>query len=210
MRTIPLPRSVFAGNSILNTALCGFYSATGLVDARHNWWGHASGPFDDKTLPGNPDYNNPTGTGGRVTENVDYDPWLTSPVSAEKPTLISPADGSVAVSVTPTLTSNSLFLCDTHKATHWQLGTVQDFTSGLVIDEHLGPHCERSQSPGILHHLLLEGDVRGFQRAFEESATWSFRRWLSLRPAYLGRAAQAALLAPSRLLCFCSCFLWHW
>ncbi|GAB1400575.1 hypothetical protein MASR1M66_20300 [Aminivibrio sp.] len=193
----PLTSVVFAGNSILNTALYGFYNATGeLVDARHNWWGHASGPFDDKTLPGNPDYNNPTGTGGRVTENVDYDPWLTSPVSAEKPTLISPADGSVAVSVTPTLTSSPFVstLPVTHKATHWQLGTVQDFTSGLVIDEE-------STSDLIAKTIAvpLAYSTTYYWRVMykdsndvlsEESATWSFTTVAEPTPPTPGKGSS--------------------
>jgi hypothetical protein len=40
------------------------------VDATLNWWGHASGP----THPDNPD-----GTGDAVSDNVNYEPWLTNP-----------------------------------------------------------------------------------------------------------------------------------
>jgi uncharacterized repeat protein (TIGR01451 family) len=41
-----------------------------LVDARHNWWGHASGPRHA---------NNPAGQGDEVSDGVLYDPWLTEP-----------------------------------------------------------------------------------------------------------------------------------
>ena len=37
------------------------------VDARFNWWGHASGPTHS---------SNPGGTGDRISDNVDYSPWL--------------------------------------------------------------------------------------------------------------------------------------
>jgi|GEM_PF-1775746 len=41
------------------------------VDARHQWWGHASGP-------GHPT-SNPGGLGDRVSDGVVFDPWLTAP-----------------------------------------------------------------------------------------------------------------------------------
>jgi len=40
------------------------------VDARYNWWGSATGPYHS-TL-------NPTGTGNRVSDYVNFDPWMPS------------------------------------------------------------------------------------------------------------------------------------
>jgi len=41
------------------------------LDATKNWWGHASGPYHPTT--------NPDGIGNAVSNNVTYNPWLTSP-----------------------------------------------------------------------------------------------------------------------------------
>jgi len=49
------------GYGILNT------STTNVVDATANWWGDASGPYNAST--------NPSGTGDKVSDNVDYSPW---------------------------------------------------------------------------------------------------------------------------------------
>ncbi len=55
-------------------------TGTALFDAKNNWWGDVSGPYDNKSLPGIPDYNNPTGTGNPVTTYVDYAPWISTKV----------------------------------------------------------------------------------------------------------------------------------
>ncbi len=44
-----------------------------IVDARHNWWGHAGGPRHA---------DNPNGQGDEVSDGVLYDPWLTQPGGA--------------------------------------------------------------------------------------------------------------------------------
>ena len=57
------------------------------VDATMNWWGDASGPTHS---------GNPGGTGDAVSDNVDYDPWLTAAVAGaktgESPPTVGPTD----------------------------------------------------------------------------------------------------------------------
>ncbi|MCB0278041.1 MAG: right-handed parallel beta-helix repeat-containing protein [Calditrichaeota bacterium] len=45
-------------------------SGAGIVFATGNFWGHSSGPYHPST--------NSSGTGGRVSDNVSYNPWLTT------------------------------------------------------------------------------------------------------------------------------------
>ncbi|TDY60869.1 Synergist-CTERM protein sorting domain-containing protein [Aminivibrio pyruvatiphilus] len=73
------------GNSIVGNTQYGMYCDTKTIDSRGNWWGHSSGPRDQKTLPGTPNYNNPNGTGNRVSSYVDYNPWLTSDPATPAP-----------------------------------------------------------------------------------------------------------------------------
>ncbi|MGC8943500.1 MAG: right-handed parallel beta-helix repeat-containing protein, partial [Caldisericia bacterium] len=49
--------------------------STNLVNAKYNYWGKPSGPYDNKTLPNVPNYNNPYSEGDNVTSYVDYKPY---------------------------------------------------------------------------------------------------------------------------------------
>ena len=56
------------------------YAPTQLLNAENNWWGSSSGPFNVM--------HNATGTGDAVVDpddNVDFDPWLTSPPGSPCP-----------------------------------------------------------------------------------------------------------------------------
>lgn len=63
-------------------------------DARSDWWGSASGPYEGTT--------NPSGAGDEVSDGVIYAPWLTS-----DPLALPPADPCVAAH---SCVSNVLFL----------------------------------------------------------------------------------------------------
>jgi len=59
-------------NNIYNNIQYGVYrtamgNLTGVLDARFNWWGDASGPTHPSNLGG---------TGDKISDNVDYSPWL--------------------------------------------------------------------------------------------------------------------------------------
>ena len=51
-----------------------------IVDALHNWWGDASGPFDNSPVADDCGLglDNPSGTGSSVTPCVIYENWLTA------------------------------------------------------------------------------------------------------------------------------------
>lgn len=57
------------GSSIHDNAYGLVNSASNLVDATGNWWGSASGPTH---------VTNPSGTGDRVSDRVDFSDWLTA------------------------------------------------------------------------------------------------------------------------------------
>ena len=71
--------AVFNENNITGNSFGFANDSLELIDARNNWWGHASGPDDDRLVPVTPPYNNPSGLGDRVTAFVDYKPWLSEP-----------------------------------------------------------------------------------------------------------------------------------
>jgi len=69
------------------------------VDASENWWGDVSGPSHS---------SNPGGEGDRITDHVEYDPWLEEPVGTPEnrpPSVMlsSPANGARVLTDSPVL-----------------------------------------------------------------------------------------------------------
>ncbi len=61
--------ATISNSSIKDNSSFGIYSETSTVDARNNWWGDETGPY-------NPELN-PNGKGNSVSNNVTFTPWLT-------------------------------------------------------------------------------------------------------------------------------------
>jgi parallel beta-helix repeat protein len=69
---------VLTGNDFFNNSQYGVYNAGAsfCIDATDCWWGDNSGPLDNSNvLDVCGGLYNPTGTGNRVTDNVDYSGW---------------------------------------------------------------------------------------------------------------------------------------
>jgi hypothetical protein len=68
-------------NNIFNNQGQGIHNETpsNAIDARDQWWGSTSGPYQEST--------NPTGTGNAVTAGVLYQPWLTAPCGSPPVTM---------------------------------------------------------------------------------------------------------------------------
>jgi parallel beta-helix repeat protein len=64
-----------------------------IVDAEHNFWGHASGPFHPTVNPG--------GLGEEVSDHVDFVPWDPWVGANEGTTLSSPMSGPLDVTPSP-------------------------------------------------------------------------------------------------------------
>jgi len=75
------------------------------VDATHNWWGDASGPYHPDT--------NPDGKGNAVSDNVDYDPWLGAGVEVAKSETVTGT-----ATITETTTGGDVTINATAGTTH--------------------------------------------------------------------------------------------
>ncbi|MCL4504452.1 MAG: hypothetical protein M1434_08630 [Chloroflexi bacterium] len=81
---------LFSPNQVYNNAY-GLYNMGAIqVDARDTWWGDASGPYHP--------WQNPTGHGNSVSDNVLFIPWLLQPYGGAA--LLTPNQGSNQGSVT--------------------------------------------------------------------------------------------------------------
>ena len=66
-----------------------------IVDAEYNWWGDTTGPYHP--------IGNPGGYGNQVSDYVDFDPWLGKSGVNIIPVLLSPANGTTGISLSPSL-----------------------------------------------------------------------------------------------------------
>lgn len=57
------------------------------LDARWNWWGHSSGPYNALA--------NPSGAGDEVSNGVSFDPWLVTSSSEELPVAVESTWGAI-------------------------------------------------------------------------------------------------------------------
>ncbi|HDH13515.1 MAG TPA: PKD domain-containing protein [Nitrospirae bacterium] len=72
--------TTITGNTISGNVEYGIYNATSsvIVVAENNYWGDPSGPYDPSDDRDSGGWYNPDGTGDKVTDYVDYEPWLDS------------------------------------------------------------------------------------------------------------------------------------
>ena len=80
-------------NNIFNNHLYGLYNEdTVSINAEHNWWGHASGPYHPVM--------NPAGNGDSVSDFVDFIPWSQSPIGIEEQPIAEPVDDFIKLPAT--------------------------------------------------------------------------------------------------------------
>jgi len=97
-------------NNIVGNSPYGVHNeAAEMVDAENNWWGDASGPEDTSSAidckpPSEGGWNcdvcdeNPDGTGDKVSDNVNYCPWLLEQYAPTKSTGTATGTGSASFS----------------------------------------------------------------------------------------------------------------
>ncbi|MBX7237433.1 MAG: right-handed parallel beta-helix repeat-containing protein [Caldilineales bacterium] len=71
-------RPLLRQNRITGNAQYGLFNQDGsvTVDAEDNWWGSVKGPYDPSDDSGSGGLYNPNGDGDKVSDKVDYQPWL--------------------------------------------------------------------------------------------------------------------------------------
>ena len=70
----------YQGNTIAGNAQFGIYnSGTTVVNATNNYWGDVTGPLDDSDDRDSGGWYNPDGQGDRVSDFVEYYPWIGNP-----------------------------------------------------------------------------------------------------------------------------------
>lgn len=103
------PNPKVNSNDIVNNAQYGAYNATSSqrLDAKNNWWGDPSGPYHS---------SNTSGLGNKVSDYVDFSPWLnasyksdTTPPTVSIDPVISPTYAN-SQTITGTMESNAAIM----------------------------------------------------------------------------------------------------
>jgi len=97
---------VLTGNRFLSNASFAVHNSNTSVTiaAELNYWGASSGPLDDSDDRATGGLYNPGGGGGRVSDYVDYEPWLEWDPNDPTPTPTITPTATATTSMTPTET----------------------------------------------------------------------------------------------------------
>jgi hypothetical protein len=131
-----------------------------ILNAENNWWGDASGPTPPSI---------PSDVGDVVSDNVDFDPWLTTAttawnISAPMPTLIPPKyvkDGGAVVAVTsPTDEDNVIYAFKGWKSKEFKMfnGTTWIDKAEIPFALKPGTTTESKKYPNKGASLCWDGD----------------------------------------------------
>ena len=117
-QSLPVP---VTGSQIISNSIWGIQNeGPAEVDARHNWWGDASGPYHPA--------KNSDGMGNRVSDLVQFEPWSTEPVVSSPPRITVEVDASGDLVLSWPVSASGFAVessTDLRQWENWMGGTVQ-------------------------------------------------------------------------------------
>ncbi|NMB77783.1 MAG: PKD domain-containing protein [Methanomicrobiales archaeon] len=160
----------FEGNGDYAARVIGTPSQ-GPVDARRNWWGSTNGPKISK---------NPSGTGGRISTEIDFSPWYTN---AEMTVLSSGASPPVASftatpfevmpgdEVTFDASESGRLSTTSIQSYHWKFGDGEESASSTPVITHVYTNPKVCKvTLAITDNNGLTGSSTGYVTVFGKKA----------------------------------------